>query len=153
MSILASLLPISAAINAASNLLRPRPEGSAASSGASFQKTLGEQLMERWDTDGDGALSVDEFGGEAAAFQRFDRDGNGQLTVGELDAGLAALRREQQVEGAAQETMRLRDADHDGALTRTEFGIPADQFDQVDANGDGLVSRQEMLAAYRRHAG
>lgn len=152
MSILASLLPISAAMNAAANLLRARPGASHGPSGATFEKTLGQALVERWDTDGNGSLSIGEFGGKTAAFERFDRDGDGALTVGELDAGIAQMRRGQQLQAAVQEAMRLRDADHDGLLTRAESGFNTEQFDAVDADGDGLVSHDEMLAAYRRQA-
>lgn len=35
------------------------------------------------------------------------------------------------------------DADKDGVVSRTEFSGPADHFDRLDLNGDGVIQESE----------
>lgn len=153
MSVLAGMIPISAAINAASKLLHGMRRHGEGDFGAVLQETMGQQIVKRWDADGNGSLSVGEFGGDARLFAQFDRDGDGALTARELDLGLRELGREQALQAHIDHTMRLRDADHDGSLTAAELGLAAPEFQRLDANGDRVVNRQELIAAYREQAG
>lgn len=44
--------------------------------------------------------------------------------------------------------LRANDKDGDGLLSAAEFGLDAKRFGSLDANSDGLVSLDEMNAAY-----
>jgi Ca2+-binding EF-hand superfamily protein len=52
-----------------------------------------ENAWKKLDTDGDGALSIDEFPGRDNVFKRIDADGDGLLTKEELAAAREKLRR------------------------------------------------------------
>jgi len=56
-------------------------------------KQAREAAWNKLDTDGDGALSLDEFPGRDEAFKRIDADGDGLVTKEELAAGRERLRR------------------------------------------------------------
>ena len=61
-----------------------------------LQEAAKQARKEAWnklDTNGDGALSADEFPGRAEAFKRIDADGDGLVTKQELAAGRERLRR------------------------------------------------------------
>lgn len=116
----------------------------------------------RWqalDTDGDGALSLAEV--EAGAprlarrFAGLDADGDGRLTPGELQA--AGEARREQARQRADERWTRADANGDGYLDLAEAQIAmprvAADFARIDADGNGLVSREELRSAMReRHA-
>lgn len=107
------------------------------------------------DTDGDGAISWEEFdralpelGSEA--FDRLDLNGDGVLTVADLPPGpIPAVR-----------VWRIRllrmlcrvDTNLDGALDYGEVmqvfpDAPAELFAVLDSDGDGVLTRQEIRAA------
>ena len=81
--------------------------------------------------------------GRDGPFSSADRNGDGTVTHAEwedfLDDG--AYRRYGMVQ-----YFDMLDVDHDGTLDATERhkADPADTFDDVDFNGDGLVSRAEV---------
>ena len=95
-------------------------------------------------------------------FSRFDRDGDGRIAVSELDARHREFLAEADKDGdgfvtkdemrAAHEARRsdhmarmFPDADKDGSVSRREFEDAARQrFNEIDKNGDGLISKEEM---------
>jgi Ca2+-binding EF-hand superfamily protein len=153
----------------------------AASNMQAFQQARG-QLFSKADSDGSGALSLDEFsaigqnlpGGKndsskiQSMFSKLDTDGSGDLSQAEMEAGkppmppdmvqslLSLQESEQQTDPFGQ-----ADADSSGGLSLEEFtqlGASAGQesessdrvssmFSQLDSNGDGQVTQEELQAA------
>jgi len=120
----------------------------------------GQGRGEHWakvDTDGDGAISKAE--AEAGApriardFANLDADEDGRITREEMHAQMqarhAATREEHRAR--AEERYRSADTNGDGALDLAEaqLGMPrmAEHFAEIDADADGLVTREELQAA------
>lgn len=124
-----------------------------------FREDRGQRAEERFsalDTDGDGALSVAEAAaapGLAKNFERLDADGDGALTHGELKAAGKQFREERREQAEAR--FKGADANGDGAidLAEAQTGMPrvAQHFGRIDADGNGLVTRQEMRSKLRQH--
>jgi Ca2+-binding EF-hand superfamily protein len=122
----------------------------AAHAGEAGSGRLMERLLQKLDTDGDGALSASE--GEAAAEKMFDRrdaNGDGKLTRAEFmaDKGGGRLSAEQQQKFDALRARRFAamDKDGDGEVSAAEFFAAAQQrFTAADANGDGRVTKDEL---------
>ncbi len=119
------------------------------------RRERGEERFSGLDTDGDGVLSAAEAAaapGLAKNFDRLDADGDGLLTHGELQAGGKALREERRER--AEQRFNGADANGDGAidLAEAQTGMPrmAEHFGRVDADQNGLVTRQEMRAVARK---
>ncbi len=148
MSILAGMIPVGMALNMASKLIHSRGGHPKTSFSDVLQESLGSRLVKQWDGDGDGALSVSEFGGAPKAFARLDRDGDGALTAGELDAGLAQAQFQRRASALSNSVMRLYDSDGDGALTAAELPLDEEVFAAIDVDGDGRIDRDELLRAY-----
>jgi Ca2+-binding EF-hand superfamily protein len=114
-------------------------------------------LIERFDTNKDGAISKDEAtrGPLARAFDHIDTNKDGFLTQDELTAAAAARREEAQARMAAR--FKEVDRNGDGLLSKEEAaGLPRIErrFDQIDSNKDGHLSPEEFsaAAAHARHA-
>ena len=105
------------------------------------------------DTDGDGLISREEFAAVSAQPERFDElDSNGD---GFLDAGeRSSARRRRGGRGSASERLTAIDTDGDGLISRAEFAAidpaPAIGFDELDANGDGVVDADERAGIRQR---
>ena len=101
----------------------------------------------RGDTNGDGAVTLDEF--EAARleairaqFARLDADGDGRLTADELD------QRRERFAGRPRGPLLEVDTDGDGAWSLAELqavrpDLSAEQFNRLDRDGDGLIRADE----------
>ncbi len=115
---------------------------------------------EHWakvDTDGDGAISEAEAQAGAPRiareFSSLDADGDGRVTRQEMhehmQARHAATREERRAQ--AEERYRSADTNGDGALDLAEAqqGMPrmAEHFGEIDADANGLVTREELQAA------
>jgi len=117
---------------------------------------------ERWaalDTDGDGAVSLAEAEagapGFARNFGRFDADSDGRVTREEMHNAREAGRA--QAQARAEERWQAADTNGDGSidLAEAQTGMPraAQNFGRIDADNNGLLSRDEMRGAMReRHA-
>lgn len=108
-------------------------------------------LIKRFDKDGDGRVSRQEATDAAVEratrrFDQLDRNKDGYITQDEVDAARTNLRN--QVRERAVEHWKAADKDGDGAISRSEAeaGMPMlfRRFDQLDANKDGKITRDEM---------
>lgn len=105
------------------------------------------------DKDGNGSLSRDEiagFPGLAANFDTIDANKDGQISLQELQGARGAGR------GPRGQGWTRWDANGDGQLTREEVvNAPrlSQQFDAIDANHDGMLTAEELQSAHSRFAG
>jgi Ca2+-binding EF-hand superfamily protein len=100
------------------------------------------------DSDGDGTVSRSEFdAGGASRFTESDTDGDGQLSAEELEAAHERMREQMRSERAGRHQDRVLarfDADDNGLVSREEFDAArAGLFEQLDADGDGVVRQDE----------
>lgn len=97
----------------------------------------------------DGFLS----GKEKIGYEALDSDGDGEITKAEFMAGLAQRRAKGQLDAAkgqldavnrarAEKLFAVSDANEDGRLSGTEIG----PYKDLDANGDGMITKEEFLA-------
>ncbi len=126
---------------------------------AEFQARAQARFAES-DRNHDGRISLAEFQDAsdrklAERFQRLDANHDGQLTQDELQQARAQrgekmMERRQARAGRLQE-LRALDTNKDQALDRAEIGnrMPRllEHFDQIDANHDGRITRDEMRAS------
>jgi hypothetical protein len=106
----------------------------------------GQTLFERYDADGDGKVTQDEFrAGHTQRFNAMDTDGDGKITSQEMQA-----RQGQRM----QRMMQRSDTDGDGAISREESQTRANtRFQKLDQNGDKVISRNEIQAMRGRRPG
>lgn len=129
-------------------------------------------LLKHGDTNGDGAISRDEFLAKAAEhFAKADANKDGKVTGDEVMAMMAAhhggrMRHGDHRGGPGGAAMmeghegpdggmfaRL-DADGNGKVSLAEFNAPHDKhFAMVDANKDGEIDKTEMAAAMDKMRG
>ena len=113
----------------------------------------GANLLETFDTNGDGQLTQAEIDGfRAERLAKFDTDGNGTLTLQEYEALWLDAFRERMVDAFQRH-------DDDGIVTTEEFNDPyATMVARMDRNDDGVLSGEELRpkrhrdAAHRRGA-
>jgi Ca2+-binding EF-hand superfamily protein len=138
---------------------------------------VARQLISGLDTNGDGAVSLDEIqqalsnaGQNADASQAFasvDKNGDGKLSTDELTSALDQLQqshghhRHHGAERAAQEITSSIDSNGDGQLSLDEVTSAlgssnsdsasniAQGFSALDTNGDGKLSADELASAIR----
>ena len=117
---------------------------------------------ERWaalDTDGDGAVSQSEAQAGAPRmaehFADLDADGDGRITRDEMRAAHAKFREDMRARG--EERYQSADKNGDGSidLAEAQQGMPraAEHFNEIDADGNGLLSREELQTAMHAHRG
>ena len=103
------------------------------------------QFVEEWDTDGDGALSQEEWSSalrEQGVFGEFDADGNGTVSEEEFASGLFGRFNE----------------NGDDALTQTEWDTGIDQWfgeqavdvswENWNTDGDDSLTEEEFTTAF-----
>jgi Ca2+-binding EF-hand superfamily protein len=96
------------------------------------------------DQNSDGVISRDEVAARpklAKMFDKLDTNKDGVLSKDEMKVAHAKL---------AERHFFKMDTDRDGRISRTEAaGHPklAENFDRIDTNGDGFLSKEELVAA------
>ena len=126
---------------------------------AEFQARAQARFAES-DRNHDGRLSLAEFQSAAdrnlaERFHRLDANSDGQLTQDELRQAHQQRRekmmKRRQARAGRLQRLRALDTNRDMALDRAEIGnrMPRllEHFDQIDANHDGRITRDEMRAA------
>ncbi len=117
---------------------------------------------ERWaalDTDGDSAVSQAEAQAGAPRmaehFAKLDTDGDGRVTAQEMQA--ARARQHEAMQARGEERYRSADSNGDGSIdlaeAQTRMPRAADRFVDIDADGNGLLTREELRSAMRAHHG
>lgn len=106
------------------------------------------------DADGDGVVTRDEAKGHpwlADKFDSIDANKDARLDKDELAAMRDAHRDQMQERG--EERWKAADTDGNGSISRSEAEAAkswvAGQFDKLDADKDGQLTRDEMMAARR----
>lgn len=120
----------------------------AATAGASLSATAGSgsdehrsKMLERYDSNADGAIDRDEFmTGRNDWFAKLDANSDGVVTETEFDEAIAQFRTESGSERRGPDFSKI-DSDEDGSATRAEFEAAAERmFTRFDRNGDGVLS-------------
>ena len=110
-------------------------------------------MLERLDTDGDKMVSKVEM---LSHFDSIDTNGDGLLSAEEMKAkheamrekfeGMRRERGEQHKDKDPAERFAKADANGDGVISKDEFKGPEMMFSKIDANGDGNLSKEELMA-------
>ncbi|MEM8929792.1 MAG: hypothetical protein AAGE94_01385 [Acidobacteriota bacterium] len=122
-------------------LAQDAPEGEASS-----ENRIWERVSQRFDIDGDGQITNEEFDSQNDRFTRMDRDQDGVLTAADFEGIEARGRtdRRRGPRGPAMHLMRQADINQDGELARDEW---TGYLATLDSNTDGSIDRSELEAA------
>lgn len=116
---------------------------------------MGERMLARVDTNGDGLISKAEHRAMVEArFARMDADKDGTVEAAEGRKGMGkakwkrgAYRRGPDGPGGPAMAMKKADTNGDGAISKAEFDAQsAQRFAKLDTNSDGKIDAAEMQA-------
>jgi len=113
---------------------------------AQAQDMPGQRILQRIDTNGDGAISKDEMtAARERLFRRLDRNGDGVIDEKEIDSARQAIEdRAEVAQARLGNRWRRMDTNGDGKVSEQEFASSMPLFDLVDRNGDGRLSADEI---------
>ena len=131
-------LPALAAQATDSDESRPRPRR------GDHTRPDAEERWKQLDQDNDGRISRSEWQRNEQAFDRMDADKDGFLTKEELRSAAREFR------GKRRSGLQEMDADADGNISRSEWKGKEEMFNRLDANNDGVLSRDELREARKR---
>ncbi|MDD3312896.1 EF-hand domain-containing protein [Pseudodesulfovibrio sp.] len=137
---------------------------SAAGDSEDFAEKMSATVLEDNDADGDGLVSADEFSGDEDFFTSIDEDGDGFLTEEELLNDAKAKLAEMQANfgtgemsgmappqppsgdegGMSTGSMEQQGESGDGQAASGSSGDST--TDEIDTNGDGVISQEELMA-------
>jgi Ca2+-binding EF-hand superfamily protein len=108
----------------------------------------GKRILQRVDTNGDGAVSKDEMlAARERLFTKLDRNDDGVIDEKEIEGARDTI---MDRADAAQARLGIRwrrmDKNGDGKVSEEEFRNRMPLFDLVDRNGDGSLSADEIAA-------
>lgn len=114
---------------------------------------MGERMLARVDTNGDGMISKAENRAMVEArFARMDADKDGTIEAGERGKRGGKWKRDGKrgpgkAGGRGMGGMMMADANKDGVITRAEYdAMSAQRFTRLDTNNDGRIEAAEMKA-------
>lgn len=114
---------------------------------------MGERMLARVDTNGDGLISKAEHRAMVEArFARMDADKDGSVEAGEGRKGWGKRGegrggKAKAMRGGRGGGMMMADTDKDGAISKAEFdAMSAQRFARLDTNKDGKIDATEMQA-------
>lgn len=116
---------------------------------------MGERMLARVDTNGDGLISKAENRAMVEArFARMDADKDGSVEAGEGRMGMGKAKWKRGGErrgpggpGGPAMAMKKADTNGDGAISKAEFDAQsAQRFAKLDTNSDGKIDAAEMQA-------
>jgi Ca2+-binding EF-hand superfamily protein len=106
-----------------------------------------ERLIKNKDRDGNGTLSAVEISISEEGFKLADADANGELDAGELKNAVDSISAELRPQGPGGPPPH-KDGDEDDEEDDAETSsLLASLFKQADANGDGVLTLEELQAA------
>jgi len=138
------------------NVLLPAAVASLALAGAAHaQSGMGPPDL---DTDHDGKVTFTEFkaGAGARMMNRLDANKDGRITKAEFQVMVDRMAQMAGPEAQARAAERFAadDANHDGALSRSEVEAASRRrFDRADTNHDGWLSKGELLMMRQNRRG
>jgi Ca2+-binding EF-hand superfamily protein len=91
------------------------------------------------DQNHDRQVSRDEWKGPAEVFDRLDTNHDGSLTREEFAAG-------RQHDRGGRRGLRSMDQNNDSQISREEWKGPAELFNRLDSNNDGVITSDEIKA-------
>jgi Ca2+-binding EF-hand superfamily protein len=110
----------------------------------------GGSMLERFDSDKDGKVSLAEYeAGRQMIFGRMDADGNGSVSFAEIDAMMQRMQggdsQRAQMMQKRMEALKAADANGDQAISADEYKAYVDaEFKMLDKNGDGFLNPDEL---------
>lgn len=114
---------------------------------------MGERMLARVDTNGDGLISKAEHRAVVEArFARMDADRDGSVEAGEGRTGWGKRGegrggKAKAMRGGRGGGMMMADTNKDGAISKAEFdAMSAQRFARLDTNKDGKIDATEMQA-------
>jgi len=104
------------------------------------------KILDSADTNGDGVITREEFhAARERLFGRLDRNGDGYIDHADMSGRLAGRQKAQE---RLAELVEQLDADGDGRVSKAEFvDGPTPLFDLADTDHNGELSRDEVAAA------
>jgi len=117
-----------------------------------------DRMMDKFDSDGDGMISAEEFQPprDRGMMERMDVNNDGAVTMEEInqqvtDHQLKMSERQAEMTARAHEFFEDADTDGDGSVTQEEAQAAA--FNRVDKNQDGYLTEEELRNAKPPHGG
>jgi Ca2+-binding EF-hand superfamily protein len=110
---------------------------------ADGSSNLFAHMLQKWDANGDGKISLEEYQAAATArFQKIDTQNKGTVSAAQIaNSPNAAKRMERRAEGLVQHL----DTAGTGYVTQDEFVTAAKtRFAKLDRNGDGKLTPDEL---------
>jgi len=95
------------------------------------------RFIQKFDKDGDGMVSKEEFPGSEEHFNQLDVNGDGYIDASEAPKGPPPRGM------MGGDFIQRFDKDGDGKVSRAEFPGPDEHFNQLDVNGDGYIDATE----------
>lgn len=115
---------------------------------AQAQDMPGQRILQRIDSNADGAISKDEMtAARERLFRKLDRNGDGVIDEKEIETVRDAIMdRADAAQARLGNRWRRLDANGDGKVSDQEFARSMPLFDLADRNGDGKLSAEEIAS-------